>query len=59
MCKFKSPTMKTFLRLILTSIISTIGLFAALSMKEPWIGFAVASGAWFIFIYTTARGNRK
>ncbi|WP_166333095.1 hypothetical protein [Sphingobacterium chungjuense] len=51
--------MKTLLRLILTSIISTVGLFAALSMKEPWIGYAIAFCAWLLFIWTITSGSRR
>lgn len=33
--------------------------FAALSMKTPWIGFCVAFGAWFLFLWITTKTRRK
>ncbi|MGJ1537357.1 hypothetical protein ACR784_20255 [Sphingobacterium multivorum] len=31
-------------------IIATVAFFGALSMNAPWIGFAVAFGAWLWFL---------
>jgi len=41
---------------ILFFVINTvvvIGFFAALSMKTPWFGFAIAFGVWLIYILKT------
>lgn len=37
--------MRIILLFFYTCILSTIGLFAALSMSEPWFGFLLAYGA--------------
>lgn len=55
---FLSHTMKTILLLSIICILSTIGLFTALSMKTPWIGFSLVFFAWFIFIWITTKPNK-
>ncbi|TYP94448.1 hypothetical protein BC792_112112 [Sphingobacterium allocomposti] len=51
--------MKNVIWFFITCIIATVGFFAALSMKTPWIGFAVAFGVWFIFMWTTTKPRRR
>lgn len=51
--------MRTVFWFFVTCIIATFGFFAALSMKTPWIGFAVAFGVWIIFIWTTTKPRRR
>jgi len=50
--------MRTIILFFITCIIATFGYFAALSMKNPWPGYAVAFGVWTIFIWTTAKPKR-
>lgn len=38
--------MRNIILFFVTGIIATIGLFAALGMKTPWVGFAIAFGGW-------------
>ncbi len=47
--------MKNLFLFFLTCFLSTIGFFAALSMKSPWVGFSVAFGAWFLFLWITTK----
>ncbi len=47
--------MKTLLLFLLFCILSTIGLFSALSMKTPWIGFSLVFCVWLVFILTTTK----
>lgn len=51
--------MRTVIWFFITCIIATVGFFAALSMKTPWIGFAVAFGVWIIFIYKTTQPRSR
>ncbi|SFC49758.1 hypothetical protein SAMN05421747_112129 [Parapedobacter composti] len=50
--------MKTVFWFFITCIIATIGFFAALSMKTPWIGFVVAFGVWLIFLWNTTKPRK-
>lgn len=53
--------MKNFLHLIFTCTVSFFAFCGALSMKNnPWPGFAVAFGIWFIFVWRlSVRAKRK
>lgn len=51
--------MRTFLGFLVTCVIATFGFFGALSMKNPWPGFAVAFGVWIIFIWSTTSPKRR
>lgn len=51
--------MRVIFWFFITCIIGTIGLFAALSMKSPWVGYAVAFGAFFIFLWDTTKPKRR
>lgn len=51
--------MKNVICFFITCIIATVVFFAALSMKTPWIGFGVAFGIWFLFIWTTTKPRRR
>lgn len=51
--------MRTVIWFFITCIIATVGFFAALSMKTPWIGFVVAFGVWIIFIYKTIQPRSR
>ncbi|WP_159729922.1 hypothetical protein [Sphingobacterium sp. 18053] len=50
--------MKNVVLFFITCIIATIGFFAALSMKTPWIGFGVAFSVWLLFIWITTEPQR-
>lgn len=43
--------MRSVIMFFVINIIVVIGLFADLSMKTPWIGFAIAFGVWFIYLW--------
>lgn len=51
--------MKNVFWFFITCIIATFGYFAALSMQNPWPGYAVAFGVWAIFIWTTTKPRRR
>lgn len=51
--------MRTVFWFFVTCIIATFGFFAALSMKNPWPGFAVAFSVWMLFIWTTTKPRRR
>ncbi|KGE12459.1 hypothetical protein [Sphingobacterium deserti] len=48
--------MKFFLRLCLTSILSTIFTFAALANKQGYPFLLMALSVWVIFIWVTVKG---
>ncbi|EFK57044.1 hypothetical protein ACFU8T_07700 [Sphingobacterium spiritivorum] len=43
--------MKNVILLFVINIVVVIGFFAALSMKTPWVGFAIAFSVWFIYLW--------
>ncbi len=43
--------MRNIILFFVTGVIATIGLFAALGMKTPWVGFAIAFGGWLIYLW--------
>ncbi len=51
--------MKTAFWFLVTCVIATFGFFAALSMANPWPGFAVAFGVWLIFLWNTTTPKRR
>lgn len=51
--------MKNVILFLITCVISTIGFFAALSMKTSWVGFVVAFSGWVVFIWITTILKKK
>jgi hypothetical protein len=51
--------MKTFVYFILTCFISTGALLGALHAKNPYPAFAIAFGAWLLFIWGCNRRARR
>ena len=47
--------MRSLILFFVINIIVVIGLFAALSMKTPWIGFAIAFGVWLIYLWRVTK----
>jgi hypothetical protein len=45
--------MRNVILFFVINIIVVVGFFAALSMKTPWVGFAVAFGVWLIYLWKT------
>jgi|GEM_PF-389980 len=43
--------MRNIILFFVTGVIATIGLFAALGMKTPWVGFAITFGGWLIYLW--------
>lgn len=50
--------MRTIIWFFITCIIATIGFFAALTMRTPWIGFAVAFSCWGAFLLGITKPKR-
>lgn len=47
--------MRYVILFFIINIVTVIGLFAALNMKTPWIGFAISFGVWLIYLWRVTK----